>query len=77
MSKSEWGTPAPQPTPKWEWRYAGETTATRREHIATAALQGLLAAGITSYSSGPISVASDAVEYADALIAELDKEQKG
>lgn len=71
MSKSEWGTPAPQPTPKWEWRYAGETTATRRERIATAVLQGTLAYGMLT------GAARLAVEYADALIAELDKEKQG
>lgn len=45
----------------------------RRERIATAAMQGLLAYG----PYGPISVfVEDAVAYADALIAELDKEVK-
>ena len=46
----------------------------RRERIATAALQGLLAdpnghASISGYATG-------AVALADALIAELDKEVK-
>lgn len=50
---------------------------TRRERIAESALKGLLAAGIQSYSAGPISVASEAIEHADALIAELDKELEG
>ena len=47
----------------------------RRERIATAALQGLLAD-----SSGHASIASyvaDAVALADALIAELDKPKEG
>lgn len=47
--------------------------ADRRERIATAALQGLLA-----YLGNPDGIyellASHAVAYADALIAELDKE---
>lgn len=43
----------------------------RRERIATAALQGLLAHS----GSGSVQwVASYALDHADALIAELDKE---
>ena len=50
--------------------------ADRRERIATAALQGLLAYPIGPYfDEGPTQGwARRAVEYADALIAELDKE---
>ena len=45
----------------------------RRERIATAALQGLLA----NYGySNKHEISAEAVAYADALIAELDKEVK-
>lgn len=74
MSKSEWGTPAPQQAPKWEWRYVGEPATSRRERIATAALQGLAS---DPDLVDPERVAELAVRLADALIAELDKEQKG
>lgn len=49
----------------------------RRERIATAALQGILA---THGPDNETSMESDvraAVEYADLLIAELDKETEG
>ena len=53
---------------------AAQLRAERRERIATAALQGILtnpAAG----GCGPVEeIAHYAVRYADALIAELDKE---
>lgn len=43
----------------------------RRERIATACLAGLLA---DPYACGlPTSYATEAVKYADAIIAELDK----
>ena len=50
--------------------------ADRRERIATAALQGLLACpGPADFEEGPFRVLSaGAVAYADALIEELDKE---
>jgi hypothetical protein len=50
--------------------------ASRRERIATAALQGYLAsfAGVPQTSMTPEGIAAQAVEFADALIAELDKE---
>ena len=44
----------------------------RRERIATAALQGLLAN--PSQDTFPPDTARIAIKYADALIAELDKE---
>lgn len=47
---------------------------TRRERIATAALQGLAS---DPDLVDPERVAELAVGFADALIAELDKEQKG
>lgn len=40
---------------------------TKREYAAIAAMQGLLANG----SIGPCTAATDAVEYSDALLAEL------
>ena len=46
--------------------------AARRERIATAALQGLLAN--PSQDTFPPDTARIAIKYADALIAELDKE---
>lgn len=44
---------------------------TLREQAAIAAIQGLLADGEDRRSSGPLSTAQTAVEYADALVAEL------
>jgi len=55
-------------------RYAAD----RRERIATAALQGILACvenGIAPESWADF-ISQRAVIYADALIAELDKEKK-
>ena len=49
----------------------------RRERIATAAMQGLLAHyGETSQYDNAADCSAAAVAYADALIAELDKEVK-
>ena len=45
----------------------------RRERIATAALAGLLS---QSQYWSPHQAACEAIEHADALIAELDKEVK-
>ena len=49
----------------------------RRDRIATAALQGYLAsfAGVPQTSMTPAGIAAEAVEFADALIAELDREK--
>ena len=44
----------------------------RRERIATAALIGILSD--PGFQMGPARIANDAIAYADALIAELDKE---
>lgn len=44
----------------------------RRERIATAALQGILGSQLLVNSDGA-AVACDAVHYADALIAALDR----
>lgn len=49
------------------------STVTRRERIATAALQGLLS-DAQAYGDDDVDYAEEAVAYADALIAELDKE---
>ena len=46
----------------------------RRERIATAAMAGVLASG-RYYQK--VNVAQEAVEYADALIEELDKPKEG
>lgn len=47
----------------------------RRERIATAALQGMLAsAGNVTPNEWSYVFATRAIEYADALIAELDRE---
>lgn len=46
----------------------------RRERIAAAALQGLLS--YRSHSGPREAYAQDAVAYADALIAELDKPEE-
>ena len=45
---------------------------TRRERIATAALQGLLASQVPGCTWGHERAAVESVEYADALIAALD-----
>ena len=47
----------------------------RRERIATAALQGMLADRLTEEPAA-VEYAKRAVKFADALIAELDKEAK-
>lgn len=52
--------------------YERQWKADRRERIATAALQGLLAYPETQGTV--IDFAQMSVRYADALIAELDKE---
>ena len=44
----------------------------RRERIATAALQGLLASQVPGCTWGHERAAVESVEYADALIAALD-----
>lgn len=62
---------------------------TRRERIATAALQGLLAGDtpngetrdgqdwrVADYANDPNDAAETAVALADALIAQLDKEEE-
>lgn len=46
---------------------------TLREQAAIAAMQGLLAHGADGRTSGPLSTAMTAVEYADALLAELER----
>ena len=46
---------------------------TRRERIATAALQGFLASWREGMNFKPDITARSAVKFADALIAELDK----
>lgn len=47
----------------------------QRERIATAAMQGMLAAETLDFNSGnPAQLAERVVLYADALIAELNKE---
>jgi hypothetical protein len=59
--------------------YAGWSAAreARRERIATAAMQGILAGlyADPSATAIPGQIATSAVEYADALIAKLDKEE--
>jgi len=53
-------------------KQAQEAKANRRERIATAAMQGLLANVEASESWSMKSVPALAVDYADALIAELE-----
>lgn len=48
----------------------------RRERIATAAMQGLLAGEPHDDATPFAQLAQDAVEMADALITELDKENE-
>ena len=65
---------------EWErlHRFAAREHRDRRERIATAAMQGLLAHyGETGrYYNNAADCSAAAVAYADALIAELDKEVK-
>lgn len=50
---------------------------TKRERFAMAAMQGLLSYGIgNGTSDSPVICAGLSREYADALIAELDKDGK-
>lgn len=60
-----------------EARYVWETHGglTKREYFAAMAMQGMLASGISERNSGPVSLAMSAVEQADALIAELEKQK--
>lgn len=46
----------------------------RRERIAVAAMQGLLAARPPGRDLDPYFIARDAIEFADSLIEELDKD---
>jgi hypothetical protein len=52
---------------------AMEPGLTKREYFAAIAMQGLLAAANPEVFMGTISLAAEAVERADALIAELNK----
>ena len=58
----------------------GECGLTKREHFAVLAMQGLLASTLFTTSKTPEYWKNDtiesAVEFADALLAELDKEVK-
>lgn len=45
----------------------------KREYIASLALQGILAAQESDYAVRPSVTVADAVYYADLLIAELNK----
>ena len=59
---------------RWGIELAKQLRAERRERIATAALQGLLS---NHRREGSISEAAEiSVKYADALIAELDRESQ-
>ena len=76
-------------SPVGTWVKAEEAIASRRERIATAALQGLLSADIGRWDPDERSFDFDfplgeeawtakiACRFADALIAELDKSTEG
>jgi len=49
--------------------YKNHTGLTKREQFAMAAMQGILNNGIYTFAD----CATDAVQYADALLAELEK----
>lgn len=53
-----------------------ENGLSKREYIAALAMQGRIASESVSFVGTPESCAEHAVAYADALIAELNKEQK-
>ncbi len=72
-------TPHIEKLKSWEEVFKERAMKDRREHIATAALQGMLAGLCADPRVATVSsnqVATDAVKFADALIAELDKDQK-
>ena len=48
---------------------------TKREQFAMAAMQGLCASGIAGTHNIPKNLSRDAVQHADALLAELAKER--
>lgn len=74
MAAQQWPEPAKCPDcgrGKLEIREASARAA-RRERVSTAVMQGMMAAGASVH--GAEGCASTAVRYADALIAELDRE---
>lgn len=58
-----------------EWNATVLANRKRRERIATAAMQGILANGLDSGVTCDSQLAEWSVAAADALIAELDKEE--
>jgi hypothetical protein len=48
---------------------------TKREYFAALAMQGLIACQHDGFTGDEIAVVTRAVRYADALLAELDKEK--
>ena len=75
MSKNKRGEESAHPTSEAN-RYEYETGLSKREHFAAMAMQGLIAGCLSGNNSG-FTVQGNvlaAVEYADALLAELDKE---
>lgn len=47
---------------------------TKREQFAAMAMQGLCASGVPGTHNQPKNLSVEAVQHADALLAELDKE---
>ena len=69
-------TPDPLPNSQWLLEAPEALRRQRRERIATAALQGLLASpdgSDNSWDSDMPCIVRNALQVADALIAELDK----
>ena len=65
-----------EPLNPTQWHMNEQSTSDRRERIAIAAMQGILASGgrgVGSYSSAYEHVSVAAMKYANALIKELDK----
>ena len=58
------------------WDDPAKNGLTIREYAAIAAMQGICGDGIPGRHHVPDQTARDAVAYADAIIAELAKEQK-
>jgi hypothetical protein len=55
-------------------RNLDETTLTKREHFAAMAMQGLLYTyDVSTVATCGVMVVKDAVDYADLLLAELEK----
>jgi hypothetical protein len=56
--------------PEYQWNYSGLT---KREHFAAMAMQGIIASGNLTPAATHEKVSVAAINYADALLSELEK----